>query len=174
MQRYAVIPVQKGTVEHPGAWAPVIVSRARRQSFQSSLGNEKGFPSRTGCTGSIPIRGNNTSHKRSLTIHTPVHIQCGPREECKNAQLLLELREHIVHPFPISEMYREAFITNNPGILLMLDAMPKWNTWACHDPLSSDRGGLIAFPGPLTHTVSPEHWSFISMNCSYKVLVNPS
>lgn len=37
MQRYAVIPAQKGTVEYPGAWAPVIVSGAPAE-FSIELG----------------------------------------------------------------------------------------------------------------------------------------
>ena len=37
MQRYAVIPAQKGTVEHPGAWAPVIVLRVTPAEFSIEL-----------------------------------------------------------------------------------------------------------------------------------------
>lgn len=62
-----------------------------------------------------------------------------------NAHLLLELRDYIL---PMYVLY----ITNNPGILLYYylsvgcHALSK-TSGPCHIPLSSDRGGLIAFQG---------------------------
>lgn len=92
MQIYAVIPAQKGTVDYPGAWAPVIVS-GHRQSFQSSL-DEKRLSSRTGCTGSIPIHEIIQVTREALLYILPYIFNVGQGKMQKKDIPMLELRDY--------------------------------------------------------------------------------